>query len=374
MVVKGIKPTIMKKQLMFSLAVLLLSSTVFGQVESDDMYFNSKDRAKLKAQTASEASSYVVASAKKSKKVEQAADEVVNPTDSYSARNVNPEFAARSNSQTAAADNQDYFVNNYRNATSSHLNNWNNNFSGWYNNNWYGSMSYNAGGPYGYGSPYYGSYYDTWGTPWYNTPYYGWTTGIGLSYGFGNPYYMNSWYGYPYAAYGFGYGGYGYGNYAYGYGRYGYGGGYPGTVVIINNGSDNGRQVAYGKRASRGGMVTTPQEASYTRSRTNYPTAVRPDDAGGRVSTSGRTTQRQEEYYNRSWRGSQQSNSYQQSQNNRSSSFDPWSGNSNRDSYNRDSNSSYSSPSRSSSSYDGGGTRQSAPASSGSNGRSRGRD
>ena len=73
-----------------------------------------------------------MASAKKTKKVEQvAADEVVNPTDSYSARNVNPEFAARSNSQTAAADNQDYFVNNYKYNTSSNLNNWNNNYNNW---------------------------------------------------------------------------------------------------------------------------------------------------------------------------------------------------------------------------------------------------
>jgi hypothetical protein len=181
---------------------------------------------------------------------------------------------------------------------------------------------------------------------------------MGMAYNYGNPY-MNSWYswgGYP----SYGYGGYG--------GYY-----YNPTVVVVNNGGDGGRNVVYGKRASHGGMVTTPQEASYTRSRTNYTATVTPDQAGGRVSTSGRTTQRQEDYYNRSWRGSQQNNSYQQSQN-RSSSFDPWSGNSNRDSYNRDTNSSYSSPSRSSSSYDGGGTRQSAPASSGSNGRTRGRD
>jgi len=362
---------------MFSLAALLLSATAFGQVESDDMYFTSKDRAALKAQKASEQSSYA-ASAKKPKKVEQAtAEEVINPTDSYSARNVNPEFAARSNSQTAVADNQDYFMSNYKYTTAANLNKWNSNYNNYAGSPWY-APSYYGPSINEWGSPYGSSgYYNPWCSPYYSSGYsssfsyyggsswnYGWGSGIGMgmSYAFGNPY-MNSWGGYP------GYG-YGYGNYGYG-GGYGY---YPSTVVIINNGGDNGRNVVYGKRASHGGMVTRPQDASYTRSRTNYAATVRPTatNAGGRVSTSGTTTQRQEDYYNRSWRGSQQS--YQQSQNNRSSSYDPWS-NSNRsgtDSYNRDSNSSYS-PSRSSSS-DGGGSRQAAPASSGSNGRSRGRD
>jgi len=354
----------MKKQVMFSLAALLLTSSVFGQVEGDDMYFNSKDRAKLKAQTAS-AESYV-ASAKKTKKVEQvAAEEVVNPTDSYSARNVNPEFAARSNSQTAAADNGDYFVNNYKYNTSSNLNNWSNSYNSWagpyYN-------SYNSWGnpwcnPY-YGNVYASSFSPYWGGSWN----YGWSSGIGMSYGYGNPY-MNSWYGYPYYAYG-------YGSYAGGYlgTGYGYGGGYPGTVVIINNGGDNGRNVVYGKRASHGGMITSPQDASYTRTRTSYAGTTRPTDTGGRVATSGRT-QRQEDYYNRTWRNSQQTDSNPS----RNSSFGSWNNTSNRstsDSYYRnDSNSSYS-PSRSSSSFDGGGgaTRQSSPASSGSNGRTRGRD
>ena len=377
----------MKKQVMFSLAAMLVTATVFGQ-ENDDMYFNSKDRAKLKAQTASEAPSYT-ASAKKPKKVEQVADEVINPTDSYSARNVNPEFAARSNSQTAAADNQDYFVNNYQYNTSSNLNKWNNNYNNWAGSPWY-AANYFGPSINEWGSPYYGSSYDPYGNPWCNPYYrssysssfsyymgsswnYGWGSGIGMSYGYGNPY-MNSWGGYPgYGSYG--YGGYGYGG-GYGYSGYGYGG-YPTTVVVVNSG-DNGRNVVYGKRASHGGMVTVPRDAAYTRTRTNYANSLTPVDAGGRVSTtptSGRT-QRQEEYYNRSWRAAQQTSSSPS----RSSSFDSWNNTSNRtgsDSFNRhDSNSSYS-PSRSSGSYDGGGgggTRQSAPASSGSNGRSRGRD
>jgi hypothetical protein len=371
----------MKKQLMFSLAAILIAARVFGQVESDDMYFNSKDRAKLNAEKANQESAYIAASAKKTKKADQspAKEEVVNPTDSYSARNVNPEFAARSNSQTATADNQDYFVNNYKYNNSSNLNNWNNDFNGWYNNAWYGANYYNPA-INSWNTPYYGSYYDSWGNPWCNPYYrsgysssfsyywgsswnYGWGSGIGMGYGYGNPY-MNSWY--SWGAYpGYGYGGYGYG--------------YPSTVIIVNNGGDYGSNVVYGKRASRGGMVTEPQrEVAYTRPRTDYVSPTRPSDTGGRVSTSGRS-QRQEDYYNRAWRNSQQTSSYSSPSRNSNSSFESWNGNSSSDSWNRhDSNSSFS-PSRSSSnsSFSGGGggaTRQSAPASSGSNGRTRGRD
>lgn len=372
------------KKYFLSLAALILTAAAFGQVENDDMYFNSKDRAQLKAQRASEESSYVMATAKKTKKTEQtaAAEEVINPTDSYSARNVNPEYAARSNSQTAAADNQDYFVNNYKYNTSTNLNNWNNNFNGWYNNAWYNNNYYNPGmyamygvtGMYSPYSSYYGNggYYDPWGSPYYSPyssglGYYGgsgWGSGIGfgMSYGWGSPYY-NSYYGNPYMGMGY-YGGYG----SYG----GYGGyGYPGTIVVVNNHyGESGRNVVYGKRATHGAMITAPQDASYTRSRTSYTPTTRPDASGGRVAS-----HRQDDYYNRSWRNSQQS-SY--STPSRSSSYDSW-GNTNRsgtDSYYRhDSGSSYS-PSRSSSfdSGGGGGSRPSAPASSGSNGRTRGRD
>lgn len=364
---------IMKKQFVFSLAALILTAAAFGQVENDDMYFNSKDRVKLKSQNSVDEPQYL-ASAKKTKKAEQvAAEEVVNPTDSYSARNVNPEFTARSNSQTAQTDNQDYFINNYQYSTASSLNNWNRGYSSYYNNSWYGN-SYYGPSSYGWASPYYGGYYDTWGNPWCN-PYYqsGWSSSFGYSWGsswnygwgmsmsymYGNPY-MNSYY--P---------GYGYG---YGFGPsmgWVYGG--P-AVVVVNYSGEYGRNVVYGKRASHGGMVTTPQDASYTRTRTNsYAVPSRPSNTGGRVAS---TSGRQEDYYNRSWRNSQQSgsepwngSSYQRSgSNSRSSSYDPWGGgNSSRsESY---------SPSRSS--YDGGGgssSRPSAPSSSGSNGRTRGRD
>ena len=115
---------------------------------------------------------------------------------------------ARTNSQTAQADNQDYFVNNYKYNNASNYNNWNNNFNNWYSNPWYGGNYYD---PYinSFNSPYYGSRYDTWGNPWCN-PYYqsGWSSsfsyhwgssynyGWGMNFGYGN-------YGYnPYNAWG----------------------------------------------------------------------------------------------------------------------------------------------------------------------------
>ena len=54
--------------MMFSLAALLFSTATLAQgVENDDMYFNSKDRAALKAQRSTIEPSYS-ASAKKTKK------------------------------------------------------------------------------------------------------------------------------------------------------------------------------------------------------------------------------------------------------------------------------------------------------------------
>ena len=370
----------MKKQVL-SLAALVLTASAFAQVENDDMYFNSKDRAALKAQKASKESSLTMASAKKTKKVEQVApvEEVVNPTDSYSARNVNPEYAARSNSQTAAADNQDYFVNNYQYNTSSNLNKWNSSFNGWYSNSWY-NANYFYPNIYGWNSSYYGSAYDPYGNPWCNPYYqsgwsssfsyywgnswnYGWGGGIGMSYAYGNPYsYGSPW----------GYSGLGYGYPYYGSG-YGY---YPGNIIIVNNNygyGENGRKVVYGKRASHGGMVTSPQDSYVAPSRSDYPTSIRNGATGGRVAA---TSGRQEDYYNRSWRGSQQQ-SYP-SRNSSKNSWDnsSWNNNNSNGSWNNNgsSRSSHDSNSYSPSSGGGGGSRQSAPSGGGSNGRSRGRD
>jgi hypothetical protein len=368
------------KGMIFGLAALVFTSATLAQgVEYDDMYFNSKDRAALKAQRSSmEASSYS-ASVKKTKKNEFVEESSVNPTDSYSARNVNPEYSARSNSETALADDQDYFVSNYKYKKASDLNQWNNNFNSWYGNSWYGSNYYGSS-INAWNSPYYGSYYDPWGNPWCN-PYYrsGWSSsfsfymGNSWNYGWGGGYGMGMGlsYGYPYNAWS------SWGSYGMGYGYPGYGYGYPGSVVIINNYGEAGRPVAYGKRATRSGMVTTPQEGANYRTRTNYvatSSGDRPTNTGGRVSSPTKSTQ-QPDYYNRTWRNSQQSE-YSSPSRSSTNSNSPWNNSYNRsshDSNNRSSNS-FSSPSRSESYNSGGATRSSAPASSGSNGRTRGRD
>lgn len=314
------------KVAILSLVSLLFTfASIAQEIENDDMYFNSKDRAKLNAAKATQAS--YTASIKKPKK-EVVEEEIANPTDSYSARNVNPEYQARSNSETAQADNEDYFVNNYQYNQASNLNSWNNNFNRWYSNPWYGGNYYD---PFisSWNSPYYGSFYDPWGSPWAN-PYYrsgwsssfsyhwgnSWNYGWGMNFGFGNYYNpYNAWAGGPY----------------YGYSPWGYGGwGYPRQVVIIESGNRYGP--AYGKRNSRSTQVG--REYVNRSGRTENRNIANPDsnrpNTGGRVGT---TTSRQSDYYNRSWRSeSQNSSSYDNSNSGNRSSWENNTRNSWRDS------------------------------------------
>ena len=111
---------------------------MFAQdIEQDDMYFNSTDRAKLRE--ARKTNEVALASVKKTNRNSDAYEETLNPTDSYSARNVNPEYTSRAQSQTAREEDEDYFVSNYnyRNSNQNNFNNWNNNFNNWYGNSWY---------------------------------------------------------------------------------------------------------------------------------------------------------------------------------------------------------------------------------------------
>lgn len=381
----------MKIKVILSVLILLMGvSGVFAQVEQDDMYFNSKDRAKLRA--AQKTSELTYASAKKTQASEPA-EENFNPTDSYSARNVNPEYTSRSHSQTAKEDDEDYFVSNYQYNQRSQYNNWNNSFNNWYGNSWY-APNYFGSGINSWNSPYYGSYYDSWGSPWSN-PYYqsGWSGSFsyymgnswnyGWNMGFGNCWSCNSYYNNPWAWNPY----YGYSSYwnsPY-YNNWGWGGGYgyyPTRVVVVESGDRINH--SYGKRPLRGGsMVTDRSNAS--RSRSGMVRTSTTDVTNGRVSNSGRT---QNEYYNRSWRynGSNYSapaNTRSSTQNNRSSSWgnsnsnNSWNNSNSNNSWNNRS-SDYSAPSRSSSSSfgnSGGATRShSSSSGSGSNGRSRGRD
>ena len=334
------------------ISLLFTFASIAQEIEYDDMYFNSKDRAKLNAAKTTQPT--YSASIKKTKKEAVVEEEIVNPTDSYSARNVNPEYQARSNSETAQADNEDYFVNNYQYNQASNLNSWNNNFNQWYSNPWYGGNYYD---PFisSWNSPYYGSFYDPWGSPWAN-PYYrsgwsssfsyhwgnSWNYGWGMNFGYSNYYNpYNAWAGRPY----------------YGYSPWGsyYGGwGYPTQVVVIESGNRYGP--AYGKRSSRSTQVG--REYVNRSGRTDNRNIANPDsnrpNTGGRIGT---TTSRQSDYYDRSWRSqSQNSSSYDNS--NSGNSRSSWENNT-RNSW-RDSNSGGSS----SRTYDGG--RSSTGGSSGS--------
>lgn len=310
----------MKLKIAFSYILSVCTLGAFAQnIENDDMYFNSSDRAKLNAQKNAEVA---YSSVKKSQRA-MPAEEQLNPTDSYSARNVNPEYAARSNAQTAQMDNEDYFVSNYQYNTAANLNNWNNNFNDRYANQWYQT---NYWGPAinRWNTPFYGSPYDAWGNPW-NNPYYrsgfsssfsyhwgsaynyGWDMGMGgmgmgmggMGMGFGNPYYGNA------------YNAWGWGNpHSYWGGGAGWGGGYwgngfhsPRNIVVVNNNSaENSRSnISYGKRTTRGTYMVNEAQNTNNRTRATMYSNEAPN-TGRNTSTGGRTSTRQEEYYNRSWR------------------------------------------------------------------------
>ena len=369
-----------------------ISLVSYAQVEYDDMYFNGKDREKLNAQKEKETDSYALLSGKKSKKTEELYDSS-NPTDSYSARNINPEYVSRSNAETAAADEDDYFDANYQYQynTASQYNNWNNNFNSWYSRpSWY-SPSWYGPAYNGWNSPYYSSWNNPWNDPYYydyyspySSPYsyYGGSS-WSMSLTWGNPYYYN-----PYS-----YGpAWGWGS-AY-YCRNWY---YPRTTVVVVNNNDYtaGRKVTYGRRSSRGGSPATATTVDRGRTRTAESTyyGSHSGSVGGRTSAPTNTVQRstrQEEYYNRSWRSSssntQGATRTPTTTNTRSSAPTQWSGSGNNNRSYTPSNSGYnrSSSSSSSPSYNRGSSGSSpsytpsrssgSSSGSGSGGRTRGRD
>jgi hypothetical protein len=310
----------MKKTAWTILMLSLITSLAFAQaVEHDDMYFNSRDRAKLKEQRVASQQAYASATNNRSGRSKQA--ENMNPTDSYSARSVNPEFAARSNARAAAEDEQNYFVQDFRYNTASNFNNWNNNFNRWYGNPWV-TRGWFAPGINMWNSPFYG-YNDPFFSPWYDPfwNYNGWSTGFSFHWG-------NSWnYGWggawnywnrPYMGMGWGSAwgpsmGWGWGSAwgpSWGWGSTWFGG--PRNVIVVNNlaGDQGGRNVTYGKRPTRGTtMMNNPSmmnQNTRTRNVQDYTTTgIRDNTSGGRVSE----TRRQEEHYNRSWRYSAPGNS-----------------------------------------------------------------
>lgn len=293
------------------LSLLAVSVTMVAAaqvVEYDDMYFNSKDRAK------------VLASKPLTLKNISSEHEVatsINPTDSYSARNVNPEYLSQSKvNPSGSAEPAPYFIPDYsptainQNLKSSSSSSWNNcNCASSFNNPYYGSpygsyypsMSSMYGyNPYGYGYNGFNSMYNS-----------GWSSMISIGFGMGTG--MGGYYPYGGSSWGMGYG-MGMGgsplwNYGFNYygGGYGYNSYYPNNVVIINN-DNNNRNVANGKRASRSSDLNNIVNSS-----NRGATMVTTDSQGrvrgsnGRVAGDGNTNA--DAYYQRGWRANPETNS-----------------------------------------------------------------
>lgn len=282
--------------------------TAFGQDEVDDMYFNSKDRAKQNA-----AQEIVLAKKYKEEDAIAKVNAPINPTDSYSGRAVNPEYVNRLKTDPNQANSEpQYYVANFQptsvNKNLGNVNYGNSFYSPYYGNcpcnnpnSYYGYNSpfmnpYSAFNP-GFGmsmySPYYGSgFYN----PYYGSPY-GSSASMMLGYSFGggayNPWYtglsvgmsygMSSMYSPFWNNY------YGYNSF---YPSYGYGGAYPVAYDTRNS-------AIYQKRTSRSSELNN---MVYNSGRGNSAIVdvngrSRGAASGGRVADAGAST-----YYHRGWR------------------------------------------------------------------------
>jgi hypothetical protein len=359
----------MKTTMIIGMAMMVGASAVAQ--EYDDMYFRSKDREKVSTTIASTSDSY---SSFKKKHFEEVTmlDDYANPTDSYSARNINPEYIARSNSEQASEDEQNYFVEGYNpqaksNVGSYYGNNWgNNNWNNWNSwnrwNNWnpyFGSGMFMPSYYNSLYSPYYG-----WNDPWAN-PYWGgmgFNSGWSLSAGY---FWGNSWgSGWNY---GMGYNNWGMMNPYYG-GMWGPSWGWNNwnrpytTVVVVGEGA----RTNYGKRS-------TPNSSTAVNNVTNRSSRANSTMITDRNTTTGRVRTTADEYYVRPSRRTYTETNSSGNTGNTGSRYSGWNSNNNSNSYRNSNSSGFSSPSMSSPSRSSsGGSTMSAPSrsSSGSSGSS----
>jgi hypothetical protein len=280
------------------IALLTLVVSVNAQ-EYDDMYFNSKDRVKVNATKSALANTINAYD-------DEATQAQINPTDSYSARSVNPEYVARTRFNSGSQEEEDaqYFLSGYQPPVSVNQGLYNANASSFYNN------------PYYYGNSAFNNPYSGFGSGMFGSPYSG----------FNNPYMMGSmynsgWYsslGYMWGGMGSGfYGGMGFGNmwgspssmfwnnyyassYGYGFGSPWYGSYYPTVVVINSNNGDANSGVAYRRRVDRGD--NSSNLTSHTRPDVSYTRNGRTINSGS--NNAGRTSSAstQSDYYDRSWK------------------------------------------------------------------------
>jgi hypothetical protein len=333
------------KSILLSLVAVASGISIFAQ-ENDDMYFTSKDRAKINQRGREEV---VMASAKST-----GITQTINPSDSYSGRNENPDYIAGNKVGSNAATSSPYFTPSYQPNVNQSL--YSNNCNCGYNN-YASNYPYGYANPYGYGGAYsgfypyrYGGMMGMGGYGYGMSPYYGMGYGMG-SYGMG---YGVGYYGMGYglsSMFGYGMGGYGYSPFGYGYSPLGYGYGYP-TVVVVNSTSDRS-SVPYGRHSV---ATTSSGRSNYY----NPGTTGRGGNAAyynGSRSLSGArvgSSSQQSQYYSNAWRQSAANNrsSWSNSGSSPRSSF--W-GNSNNSGWNNSSTrQSWSNPS---SNWGGGGMR-----------------
>lgn len=180
-------------------------------------------------------------------------------TESFSSRNVNPEYISRYQAADVASTEDDgvvyYDENLETQSATGNINAYDNytSYGNGYNqsSNGFSNINFNFGMGFGY-SP--------WG--WGMSPYMGFNYGwgfmpgfsIGMGFGWGYPMYPSYGWGYPmYPSYGWGYPGYGWGYPSYGWGRPVYPG-YP--SYVLPGGEYGNRNVVYGARPTRGSSLT----------------------------------------------------------------------------------------------------------------------
>ncbi len=299
----------------FTFLTILTVSAAFAasaqEVEYDDMYFRSKDRVVL-------ATSQTLTMKAASKELEVISP--INPTDSYSARNVNPEYLSQTKVNPSSANQNPvaYFIPGYvptgvnQNIyNQTEYSNYNSMMMNPYSSFGMGMSGMNMGGMgMGMMPGFYNPYNSYYSNPWmgydpygYNNPYRsGWSTSLSMSMSWGMGMSgFNSWGGSPWNNF-YGMNSWGMNPWGMGYG--GFNSWYQPQVVIIN-GDTNARNVVYGKRSSRSNDLNNNVTIS------NRPTATvdtqgRTRGSNGRMA--GNENQAAGSYYQRGWRTNPETN------------------------------------------------------------------
>lgn len=251
------------KNLSIISASLLMGSLAISSCSTNKMAASSNDNLYFMASDVKVATQYAVANNNPST-FQNLAKEPVAPQESFSSRNVNPEYLSRYGQSSAIEENEVvYFDDSQSQTTSSNqpnidvynsfsVNNFNTN-RGW------GNTAFNVGMGFGFGgfSPWGMGFYD----PFFN-PFWGFRPGInvGLNFGWGRPFYdpFNPFFGFG----GFGgmggfydpFWGGGFMGSPWGWGRPIYA---TGPIIVLPGNEFANRRVVYGSRPTRGSSMVS---------------------------------------------------------------------------------------------------------------------